>query len=338
MRFGLTTTALTASLAAMALTAPMAPAAAAEFYKGRTVTIMVPSGLGASMGLYARLVGRAMEKAIPGKPNIIVQSRPGAGGTKGTSYAFNVGPSDGSLIAQISSGNVTLPVLRKVKYDVTKFQWLGSVTERPSAVWLWHTSPVNKIEDAKTKVAILGSTGKVSGTYMWPTMINHMLGTKFRIVGGYKGGSRINQAAEQGEVHGRWTSYSGLSASKKQWLQKKLVKVILQIGPYIPDQSQAPRLRNLVSGEFKQMVNFLELSERIGMGFWMRPEVPRARVETLRTAFMKAMSDPAVQAEGAKRGAPINPIPGAKINKMVAEAYKTPKATLNKIKTILGFK
>jgi tripartite-type tricarboxylate transporter receptor subunit TctC len=338
MVFRLTTAALTASAMAIALSVPVAAVSAADFYQGKTISIMVPSGLGASMGLYARLVGRALEKTIPGKPNIIVQSRPGAGGTKGTSYAFNVGPSDGTLIAQIASGNVTLPVLRKVKYDVTRFQWLGSVTERPSAIWLWHTSPVDKLNGAKTTQVILGSTGRGSGTYMWPTMINHMLGTRFKIVGGYKGGSRINQAAEQGEVHGRWTSYSGLSASKKQWLQKKLVNVIAQIGPYIPAQAQAPRIRDLVTGEFKAMVNFLELSERIGMGFWMRPEVPKARVEILRTAFMKAMSDPAVKAEGAKRGAPIDPIPGAKINKMVAEAYRTPKATLNKIKTILGFK
>ena len=98
------------------------------------------------------------------------------------------------------------------------------------------------------------------------------------------------------------------------------------------------RIGDLVSGESKDIVNFMQLSERVGMAFWVRPEVPRDRVDILRTAFMKAMSDPAVQAEGAKRGAPINPIPGAKINKMVAAAYKTPKATLNKIKSILGFK
>ncbi len=324
--------ALAASLVAVA------PAAAAEFYKGKTVTIMVPSGLGASMGLYARLVGRAMEKTIPGKPTIIVQSRPGAGGTKGTKYAYNVGPSDGTFIAQIAAGNVTLPVLRKVQYDVTKFQWLGSVTERPSVIWLWHTSPVNSIKDAMKTQAILGSTGKGAGTYLWPTLINHMLGTKFKVVSGYKGGARINQAAEQGEVNGRWSSYSGLSASKRQWLQKKKVKVILQIGPYIPEQPQAPRIADLVSGESKDIVNFMQLSERVGMAFWVRPEVPKDRVEILRTAFMKAMSDPAVQAEGAKRGAPINPIPGAKINKMVAAAYQTPQATLRRIKTILGFK
>ncbi len=338
MWFRLSAAAFAASAMAAVLAVFAGPATAAEFYKGKTVTIMVPSGLGASMGLYARLVGRAMEKTIPGKPTIIVQSRPGAGGTKGTKYAYNVGPTDGTFIAQIAAGNVTLPVLRKVQYDVTKFQWLGSVTERPSVIWLWHTSPVNSIKDAMKTEAILGSTGKGAGTYLWPTLINHMLGTKFKVVSGYKGGARINQAAEQGELHGRWSSYSGLSASKRQWLQTKKVKVVLQIGPYIPEQSQAPRIGDLVPAEFKDIVNFMQLSERVGMAFWLRPEVPRERVEILRTAFMKAMSDPAVQAEGARRGAPISPIPGAKLNQMVADAYKTPKATLDRIGKILGFK
>ncbi len=297
------------------------PSQGAEFYKGKTVTLMVPSGLGASMGLYGRLIASALEKYIPGKPNIIVQSRPGAGGTKGTSYAYNVGPSDGSFIAMISAGNVTIPVLRKMKYDPTKFAWLGSVTPRSSVIWLWHTSPVKTLAEAKKSRVIIGSTGKGSGTTLWPTLLNDLVGTKFKIIQGYKGGSAINKAAESGEVSGRWSSYSGLTASKKQWLAKGKIRVIAQFGPRIDDQPQAPRVGDLVSGEAKKMVEFMQLSERVGLAIWVRPEVPKDRLKILRTAFMAAMGDPQVQADGARRGAPINPIPGEKLNQMVAEAY-----------------
>ena len=313
-----------------------APALGADFYKGKTVTLMVPSGLGASMGLYGRLVAGALEKYIPGKPNIIVQSRPGAGGTKGASYAYNVGPSDGSLLAMISAGNVTIPVLRKMKYDPTKFQWIGSVTPRSSVIWLWHTSPVKTLADAKKQQVIIGSTGKGSGTNMWPTIMNNLIGTKFKIIQGYKGGAAINKAAESGEVTGRWCSYSGLTASKRQWLAKGKIRVIAQFGPTIADQPQAPSIRDMVSGDERKMIDFMELSERVGLAFWVHPKVPKDRVEILRKAFMAAMSDPQVQADGRKRGAPVNPVPGQKLNQMVGEAYKLPSNLRTRLRSLLG--
>ncbi len=313
------------------------PSQGAEFYKGKTVTLMVPSGLGASMGLYGRLIASALEKYIPGKPNIIVQSRPGAGGTKGTSYAYNVGPSDGTYIAMISAGNVTIPVLRKMKYDPTKFAWLGSVTPRSSVIWLWHTTPVKTLADAKKRQVIIGSTGKGSGTTMWPTLLNDLVGTKFKIIQGYKGGSAINKAAESGEVSGRWSSYSGLTASKKQWLAKGKIRVIAQFGPKIDDQPQAPRVQGLVSGDARKMIDFMQLSERVGLAIWVRPEVPKDRLKILRTAFMAAMRDPQVKADGARRGAPINPIPGETLNRMVADAYKGLSPFLRaRLRTSLG--
>ena len=298
------------------------PVLGEDFYKGKTVTLMVPYGLGASMGLYGRLVAGALEKYVPGNPNVIVQSRPGAGGTKGTSYAYNVAPSDGTYIAMITAGNVTIPVLRKMKYDPTKFRWLGSVTPRPSVIWLWHATPVKTLEEAKTKQIILGSTGKGAGTTMWPMLLNDFLGTKFKIVQGYKGGAAINKAAESGEVNGRWGSYSGLTASKKQWLAKGKIRVIAQFGPRIDDQPQAPRVQNLVSGDTRKMVEFMQLSERVGLALWLHPNVPKDRLKILRTAFMTAMGDPQIKADGDRRGSPIDPIPGEKLDRMVADAYK----------------
>jgi tripartite-type tricarboxylate transporter receptor subunit TctC len=330
-----TVTAL-AAVAALGLLAQ--PAASEDFYKGKTVTIMVPSGLGASMGLYGRMLAGALEKHIPGTPTVIVTSRPGAGGTKGQNYAYNAGPSDGTYIAMLSSGNVVTPRLRKMKYDMTKVNWIGSIAVRPSALWLWHTSPVNSLEDAKKQEVILGSTGAGSGMSMWPKLMNALLGTKFKVIEGYKGGAAVNKASEQGEVHGRWTSYSGLTASKAQWLQKGKVKLLMQFGPKIPEQAKIPSIHDLVKGDDLKIVKFMELSEAVGMGFWVRPEVPKDRVAVLRKSFMAAVSDPAVKEAAAKRKAPIDPLTGEAIEKLVAEAYKIDDALVARMKKMTGAK
>ena len=315
------------------------PAMADDFYKGRTVTLMVPSSLGASMGLYGRLIASALEKHIPGHPTVILQSRPGAGGMTGTSYAYNAGPKDGSFIAMISAGNVLMPVLRDgVKYDVTRMQWLGTIAVRPSALWVWHTAPVKTIDEVKTKQVILGSDGGGSNMTAWPLLVNAVLGTKFKIIEGYKGGEEVNHAAEQGEIQGRWTSYSGLTAAKTQWLEKGTVRLLLQFGPKIAEQKNVPSIHELVKGENLKLVRFMELSEHVGLGLWVRPEVPKDRVAVLRKALMDATHDPVLAAEAAKRRAPFEPLSGAEIQQAIAEAYSLTPAEIDRLKSIIGIK
>src|SRR5690606_33278945 len=139
------------------------PASADDFYAGKTVSLMLPTGLGSSMGLYGRMLASALRKHIPGNPNVIVVSRPGAGGVTGTSYAYNAGPQDGTYITMLVSGNIVLPMLREgVKYDVTKMQWIGSVAVRPSVLYVRKERGITSIEQAKKQEVILGSVGKGS--------------------------------------------------------------------------------------------------------------------------------------------------------------------------------
>jgi tripartite-type tricarboxylate transporter receptor subunit TctC len=328
----------TAAAAVAVLATAAAPAGAEDFYKGKTVTLMVPSSLGASMGLYGRIFAAALEKYIPGHPTVILQSRPGAGGMTGTSYAYNAGPKDGSFIAMISAGNVLMPVLRNnVKYDVTKMQWLGTIAVRPSVIWVWHTAPVKTIQDAEKTQIILGSDGGGSNMTAWPLLVNAVLGTKFKVIEGYKGGQEVDHAAEQGETQGRWSSYSGLTAAKTQWLEKGLVRVLLQFGPRI-DEQKAPSIDDLIKGEDRKLVRFMELSERVGLGLWVRPEVPKDRVAILRKAMMDAAHDPEISAAAEKRRAPFAPLSGEEIHKMILEAYSLSPAEAARLRTIIGIK
>ncbi len=318
---------------------PAAADAVSDFYKGRTVTIMVPSGLGASLGLYGRLLSQHIRRHIPSKPNVIVLSKPGGGGTKGAAYAYNAAPKDGTFIAEVLAPSVLAPALRNVKFDATKFQWLGSITPRPATVTVWHTAPATTLAQAKKVVVKMGSTGLSSETYMVPTLMNHFLGTKFKVIKGYKGGGSINKAMEQGEVQGRMNYYSGWTSVKSHWIKEKKIIHLVQYGPLIKDIPNIPRLMDLMpTKEAKTMLRFIEVSENLGMGFWVAPGVPKARFRALRKAFAATMRDPAFLADAKKRRAPVNPVAGAKLTKIVAKGLNIPGPLIKKMRKILGFK
>ncbi len=327
----------TAALAG-GVVAPAAADAIADFYRGRTVTIMVPSGLGATLGLYGRLVSEHLVKHIPGNPNLILASRPGGGGTKGASYAYNAAPKDGTFIAEVLSASVLSGKLRKFKFDAAKFQWIGSVTPRPIVVTAWHTAPATTLAGAKRTEVILGSTGLGSETYLAPALMNALLGTKFKIVKGYKGGAALNKAMEQGETQGRMNYWSGWTAGKPNWVRDNKLRHFVQYGTFIKELPNVPQFKNLVNTDLeRQMLTFMEASPKVGMGFWVAPGVAADKVKALRTAFMATMRDPAFLADAKKRRAPVDPITGEEPQRIVAEAYKTPDHVIRALKQRLGF-
>jgi tripartite-type tricarboxylate transporter receptor subunit TctC len=311
----------------------------ADFYSGKTVTVMVPSGLGGTLGIYGRLVSEHLSDHIPGKPTVIIQSRPGGGGTQGAAYAYNAAPKDGTYIAQVLAPSVLAPLLRSsVKFDASKFQWLGSLTPRPAVVSVWHTSPAKTLEEAKNIEIPMGSTGLGSETYIVPTLMNSVLGTKFKVVKGYKGGGAVNKAMESLEVSGRMQYWSGWTAGKPTWLRDNLLIHMVQYGGAIPELPNVPQLSSLVQDQqSKDMVSFIETAPKIGMGFWIHPDVPAERTAALRKAFMTMMGDAKFLESAEKLRTPIEPVAGEVLDKLVADAYATPPETIAKLKEILGF-
>ncbi|MEC7488402.1 MAG: tripartite tricarboxylate transporter substrate-binding protein [Pseudomonadota bacterium] len=316
-----------------------ASADVASFYKGKTVTIVVPGGLGASLGLYGRILAEHWTKHIPGNPNVIVTSRPGGGGTKGASYVYNAAPKDGTFVAEVLAPSVLAPTLRNVKFDATKFEWLGSITQRPSVVSVFHTAPATTLEGLKKTEVIMGSTGLGSETYLMPTLMNHLLGTKFKIVKGYKGGAAINKAIAQKEVHGRMNYWTGWTTIKNDWLKTGKLKHIIQYGPKIPELPNVPHMADLVKGkEGKAMLQFIEVCEKVGMGFWVAPDVPKDRTAALRASFMATMKDPAFLADAKKRRAPVAAISGVELGKIVRAGLNVSPELIKKMKAVYGFK
>jgi hypothetical protein len=164
--------------------------------------------------------------------------------------------------------------------------------------------------------------------------MNAVVGTKFKVIEGYKGGADVDLAAEQGEVHGRWTSYTALTAAKPHYIEKGLVRLVVQFGPTIEAHKDVPNIGSFVTGDDLKVVRFMELSEAVGLGLWVRPEVPGERVQILRAAMKAATADPAVRAEGASRGAPVEPLSGEAIEELVREAYNLTPQQVARLKKI----
>ena len=313
-------------------------AGVADFYKGKSVSITVSGGAGASLGLYCRLVAKHWKNHIPGNPNVICQFRPGGGGTKGAAWVYNKAKKDGTGIGQILSPSVLAPALRGAKYDASKFVWIGSVTPRPAVVTVWHTSPAKSVMEATKTEIIMGSTGFGSETYLLPKFMNATLGTKFKIIRGYKGGAPINKAMEAGEVNGRMNYWTGWTTVKQAWLKEKKIIQLVQYGPRIPGLN-TPHLRDLLkSDEHKQMLTFLELSEHLGMGFWVPPGVPGDRVAALRKSFFATMENKAFLADAKSKRARVEPISGDKIEALAKAAFATPEPVIANLRKLLGFK
>jgi tripartite-type tricarboxylate transporter receptor subunit TctC len=215
--------ALSLAISLTAGSAPVRADAVADFYRGKTVTIVLGTGPGRTYDLYARLLASHMPKHIPGKPNMVVQYMRGAGGLKATNYMYNAAPQDGTVIATLFA---SLPLLEKLrpkaaKYESQKFGWLGAYARIVNVIAVNSDAPAVTIEQAKKKEVVIGSIGKSNSTYQWPALLNSVLGTKFKIISGYRSGGAIYKAMESGEVHGYSPVWLSLSATKADWLKEK---------------------------------------------------------------------------------------------------------------------
>ena len=311
----------------------------AKFYKGKTVTVIVGSGAGGGFGLNGRLVSNHIGKHIPGKPTVVVQFMRGGGGTKAANYVYNVSPKDGSVISMPISSIVENQLLRpkKIRFDATKFHWLGSITSLASVLSVWHTSPVKSLSEAKRNTIIMGATSPNSSWYRMIKLMNPLLGTKFKFVTGYKGSKGVDMAMERGEVHGRSLAWASVKAKRGHWLKEGKLIHFAQIGPYkLTDLPNVPRFIDLAKTEkAKTMVRFLHMTGMIGRALHTPPNVPKDRVAALRAAFDGTMKDAGFVGDYAKRKLPLGPTSGKKLQAFIGKVAATPNSTINELKAAL---
>ena len=274
-----------------------------EFYKGKQIKLIVGTDVGGGADTYGRFLARYIAQYIPGQPNVIVENMSGAGGIRAANYLQNIGPQDGSEFSIIIVGLPLSQVLGGVgvKFDLTKFNWIGNMSQSPNVVIAWHTTQVRTMDDAREKELALGATSPLDTSSMTALFANSVLGTKFRVVKGYNSGAAIDLAIERGEIGGRANiTWAQLKAERPYWIENKLINVLAQTGlERIPELSQVPRLVEFAKNDDdRDLLAFLSNLGVAARAVAFGPGVPADRTAALRHAFDAAMKDPAVLAEG----------------------------------------
>lgn len=319
-------------IAAGALLLTGTPVVAADYFAGKTITVQVPSGSGGSYHAYCQMVQRNIARFIPGKPKTLIQNLPGGGGAKSASYMYNVAPKNGGVIGMIAPGNITIPLVRKVKFDARKFEWLGSPAARSNALWFWHTSGIKTLADIQKREVPIATSGFGSSSSVLPRLINKTLGTKMKIIYGYRGGGLMNLAIEKGEVMGRATFHSAFSTARPTWLPEKKVTAVLVMGPRDPHPAfkGVPHIVDLLKpGSIERSVyDIIAINLEVGQAFYVAPGTPKKIVNELETAFRAMHADASFKKQVLKRGLEYSPVSAAEIRKKIDAGFKaaTPEA------------
>lgn len=330
------------------LTVAVSPAAGAssvaDFFKGRNVTIITATGAGSGYGVAGRILANHLKNYIPGNPQVVMQFMPGGGGIKMLNYLYNVAPKDGTYIGFPLKFIAINPMLGRkgLKYDAGKFGYLGGIGPIDSVVAVWKaTSPALTLEGMRQKQVVMGSTGKSSGTYITPTLMNNLLGTKFKVVTGYKGMAPIELAMEKGEVHGRAGSWDAMKVGRPHWLAgEKKVAIVAQSGlARNKDLLDVPTLIELAkSKQDKEILRFFANADAIGWFFVTPPGVPQDRFAALRRALAETANDKAYVAAANAKKFSITPTSGDRIRQLVEDTLATPPAVMQKIKSAMGMR
>lgn len=329
--------------AAITLAAPAHADEVADFYKGKTLTLIMSTGVGGGNDLNARTLLTHMVKYIPGKPDFKPVNMPGAGHVRASNFLYNRAPQDGTHLGAIIRFFVLHQALggKGVKYDATKFNFLGSTAVSNVVMGAFHTAGINSFEELKTKELIVGGTGVGSGSVIFPNLFNKVLGTKLKIVQGYKSGHTIDLAMERGEVKGRaGFTFDSMMAVHPTWMSKGTFKVLAQIGlRKEPGYEKIPLAEDLVSAkEDKQVMRMFAGVVAVGSPILTTPGVSKARVAALRKAFMTTMKDKDYLAQMKKIRLSVNPVTGADLTNIVSDIVNAPSAVLDEAKNALSRK
>jgi tripartite-type tricarboxylate transporter receptor subunit TctC len=317
------------------------PVAAAEddaFYRGKTITIIIPIGPGGAYDAYARLISRHLGKHLAGNPTIIARNMPGAGGVIASNYLYNAAPQDGTTLAIITSSfaNEQLIANPQIKYDARKFLAIGRLLDTTSVLFYWHASPIKTVEDMLTKpnTIAISSVNEVPAYRL--RAMNRFIGTSFKPIPGYPSARDYVLAAERGETDGGTSTFIGLSQLFSSYIKDKKLNILVQFAierdPDMPDVATVIELTK--DPEAKQIFRQLVSNDEIGRSLFTTPNVPVPRLRMLRTAFQAMLADPEFRAEAKQLRLPLTPKSGEDMQKVIAEMFAISPDALAKIKEL----
>ena len=311
-----------------------------QFYAGKTIELIVGYPPGGSNDVYGRAVARFIGRHIPGNPQVVFRNMPGAGSILAANHIYNVAPKDGTVLGLLAATNTLDEKLGAsgVKFETAKFTWVGRISSAVNVTAMWNTSKIKTIDDAFKTESALGATGTGSTVYVYPNVLNRVLGTKFKLVMGYGGSNEAMLAMERGEIDGHSTSWEAYKSAHPDWIRDKKINVVVQYGlsrhPDLPDVPTCVEIAK--TDEEKQILRAVVNATEIGKAILSSPGVPKERAEALRKAFMDMTQDGEFIAELDKMRVELTPLPGARLQELVQEVGNLTPDLVQKIKAVYG--
>ena len=329
-------------LASAALVLPMPPAAAQGgeiSFAGKRVHMLVGSAPGGGYDTFTRTIAAHIGRHLPGTPPVIVENMPGAGSLLMTNHLYNVAPKDGTVVGGVNPQVATLPLVKPegVRFDPTKLTWLGSALRDTNIGLAWHATGIESFDEAFTREMIVGGSGGATTTF--PTFLNAILGTKFKLISGYKGTREALLAMERNETDSNvGITWPSLKATQPGWLKENKVRILVQFGMKAhPELPTVPLISKYAKND-EQMsaMNLVFARQEFGRPYAGPPGLSPEVTAVWRKAFDATMADPEFLAEAGKRKLDIDPLDGRSIETLIAGLHKTPKPILDRVKEFLA--
>jgi tripartite-type tricarboxylate transporter receptor subunit TctC len=318
---------------------PAAAETAEEFYRSHPLSIVIGFPPASAYDLYGRAVGRHIAKHIPGNPAVLPVNRPGASSLAAANYLYGIAPKDGSTIGILSRSAPLDPLLSNpgAKFEPRKFTWLGSVGNEVSVCVGWHAAAVKSFDDLLAKDFVVAAAGLSTDTGVFALVLKNLFGARLKIVSGYAGGAEMSKAIEAGEVDGRcgW-SWSGVKASKPDWLAQKKINLLVQLGlQKASDLPSVPLITDLAkTDEQRQILKVVFGPQEFAWPFMAPPDLPPERQQILRAAFAATLTDPEFIEDARRMALDVNPVSGRAVEALIDDLYTTPDDVVAKVRRV----
>jgi tripartite-type tricarboxylate transporter receptor subunit TctC len=334
-----------AALHAAGVVAPAAADPIEDFYRGKTMTMLIGGSVGVSYDFVGRAIAAHMGAHIPGNPAFVVENMPGATGLIMTNHLYNRARRDGTVIGMPNTNVIFEPTLKllsreggSVQFDLEKFIWLGTPVQEPQVLMVSSRAPATSLAQMKTTKVVFGSSGVGADNYTLPQVVNRIWGTKNEIVLGYKSPTDIFVAMERGEAQGVSAALSTLLVNRSRWLRDGTVTLLMQFGAErareLPDLPTA--IEQAPNDEAREMLRFIAAKFALARPLVLPPETPPDRVRALRDAYEATLKDPAFLADAKRIGIDVTPIDAARTTQMIHDIQTTPPDRIERLRAVIN--
>jgi tripartite-type tricarboxylate transporter receptor subunit TctC len=293
------------------------------------ITMVVGFSPGATYDIYTRTFARHLGKHLPGKPNVVVQNMTGAGTLRSANFIYNQAPKDGTTLGMFARGLAMQPLLDMtgIQFEARKFNWIGSISSDVSLVLSWHTRPFKTIDDLRKNEMVVAGTGSGADSVIFPYILNGVLGTKMKVVTGYPGAADFLLAVERQEADGTaGVSWSGIRASRPEWITNKQINVVVQLGlKRHPGMDPAPLVMDFAKNDSDRgVLELIFARQDMAYPIVAPPGTPPERMAVLRQAFEAVMKDPEFLADAKKQSLETAFMRGEEIEKLIDRIFASP--------------